>query len=367
MTISDYDVWRIELPTGRMIGDNMCYYQCFGVFVLCLKTDDGACGWGFGVLVTDGVFRKPAPWYRPMASLNEMRSSFRRQCWPLLKDREVGEVKHGRPPAFGSDDVIDVAVRKALWDLSGKEQNLPLYRLLDGSTENAPIRAYGSPLAFHQADEDAFQMHRRFVNQGMTAVKVKVGHSDPRWDVRRLKLVREAVGEAVEINVDANMAWTARQTLERMELFSKAGIDIGYVEDPIPPDDIDGYRLLGREMQLDVVGHDYITDPKDYRPLLDVGGIQRLRLHDDLDDAIAISQLGAEYGLPLIGCNTLFEVGIHAATALPNTERIEFADLAWNTLPEHPVQVKNGFMFAPDRPGAGLDPNLQLLEQLSCS
>ena len=46
---------------------------------------------------------------------------------------------------------------------------------------------------------------------------------------------------------------------------------------------------------------------------------------------------------------------------------IEFADLGWNTLPEHPVRVEDGYMFAPDRPGAGLDPKLELLEELSCS
>ena len=70
----------------------------------------------------------------------------------------------------------------------------------------------------------------------------------------------------------------------------------------------------------------------------------------------------------MIGCNTLFEVGIHAAVALPNVERIEFADLGWNVLPEHPVRVEDGYMYAPDRPGAGLDPKPELLEELSrCS
>jgi L-alanine-DL-glutamate epimerase-like enolase superfamily enzyme len=365
--IVDYDIWRIELPVGRTIGDNMCRYSEFTVFVLALKTDQGHQGWGFGELVTDGVFQKPAPWYKPMASLGEIRSTFEHLYWPLLKDSNSMEIKNRRPSPFGSSDYIHMAIRKSLWDLMGKEADLPLHRLLGSTKENNHVRAYGSPLAFHQSDEDTLEMHQHCVNQGMTAVKVKVGHSDPEWDVRRLQLVRQAVGPSVEINIDANIAWTAQEAIERIETFRRAGIELGYVEDPIRPDDVEGYRLLGQELPIDVAGHDYISDPEGYRPLLDVGGIQRLRFHDDLDHAIAVSRLGEEYNLPVIGCNTLFEVGIHAAVALPNIERIEFADLGWNTLPEHPVRVEDGCMFAPDRPGAGLEPKLELLEELSCS
>ena len=363
--IVDYDLWRIELPVGRTIGDNMCHYSKFTVFVLALKTNQGHQGWGFGELVTDGVFQKPAPWYKPMASLGELRSIFEHEYWPLLKYGSALEIKNRHPSPFGSSHYIHVAIRKSLWDLTGKEADLPLYRLMGGAKRNNRIRAYGSPLAFHQPDEDAFKMHQHCAGQGMTAVKVKVGHSDPEWDVRRLQLVREAVGQSVEINIDANISWTARQAIERIETFHKAGIQLGYVEDPIPPEDLEGYRLLGQEMSIDVVGHDYISDPEGHRRLLDVGGIQRLRFRDDLDYAIAMSRLGEEYNLPVIGCNTLFEVGIHAAVALPNIERIEFADLGWNALPEHPVQVEDGYMVAPDRPGAGLDPKTELLEELS--
>jgi len=363
--IVDHDLWRIELPVGRTIGDNMCHYSRFTVLVLALTTDLGHRGWGFSELVTNGVFRKAVPWHRPMANLDEIRAQFERQCWPLLKDQNSLETKNSRPSPFESNDTIHNAIRKALWDLMGKEQDLPLYRLLGGTKENSRVRAYGSPLGFHQPDEEVFELYRRCVSQGMTAVKVKVGHPDPQWDVQRLQLVRDAVGPPVQINIDANLAWTGRQTIERIETFRQAGIELGYVEDPLRLDDVDGYRLLGRELSLDVVGHDYITDPEDYRPLLDVGGLQRLRLIDDIDAALAISQLGIEYGTPVIGGNTLFETGIHTAAALPNTERVEFSDLGWNELPEHPVRVEDGYMYAPDRPGAGLDPIPDLLEELS--
>ena len=363
--IVDYDLWKIELPAGRVIGDNMCHYSKFTTLVVALTTNREHRGWGVGGVVADGEFDKPAPLSKTMASLNEIRSTFQRQCWPLLKGRNAFEINGYATFPIDPSNYLHAAIRKALWDLKGKERDLPLYRLLGGSTKSNRIQAYGSPLGFHQTDEEVFEMHRRFAKQGMTAVKVKVGHSDPQWDVKRLKLVQDAVGESVEINIDANLAWTAKQTIDRMEAFCKAGITLGYLEDPFPLSDVDGYRLLGEELQNDVVGHDYITNPDDYRPVLDVGGIQRLRLHEDLDYSIVISKMGEEYGWPVIAGNTFFEVGIHAAAALPNVQRIEFADLGWNILPEHPVKVEDGFMIAPDRPGAGLDPVLQRLEELS--
>ncbi len=154
--IVDYDLWRIELPVGRTIGDNMCHYSKFTVFVLALKTDQGHQGWGFGELVTDGVFQKPAPRYKPMASLDEIRSTFERECWPLLANGNAREIKNRRPSPFGSNECIHMAIRKALWGLMGKEADLPLYRLPGGTKYNNRVRDYDSHIAFHQLDEDTF-------------------------------------------------------------------------------------------------------------------------------------------------------------------------------------------------------------------
>ena len=365
--IVDYELWRIQLPAGMTIGDSMCHYDKFSVTVLCLKSDQGHWGWGFGEKVTDGVFTKPAPWHTPMATLAEIRQTFSTQYWPVIRGHNAFELKNRSPSRFGTITYLHIAIREALWDLMGKELELPLYRLLGGTTERDRVRAYGSGLSFALNQEQAVARYVGFVQRGMMAVKVKVGHEDPQWDVQRLRAVQEAVGPDVEIAIDANIAWTAEQTIDRVRLYRDAGIDLAYVEDPLPLHDTEGFKMLADHLDLDVVGHEYTTNPHDLRKLLEINALDRLRFHTDIDNAVAVNQLAEEFDLTITGCNTLFEVGIHAAAAMPRVERIEFADLAWNELPEDPVKIEDGYMIAPSRPGHGFDPKRDMLEALSHS
>ncbi len=71
--IVGFEIWRCELPTGRVIGDCTCRYDTEDVFILALKTDQGLVGWGFGETVSKGVFIKPAPWRPCLAWTNFAR------------------------------------------------------------------------------------------------------------------------------------------------------------------------------------------------------------------------------------------------------------------------------------------------------
>lgn len=361
--LDHYTLHRINVPCGRVIGDNMCHYSAFTVCVVCLFDRDGRVGYGYGERVTDGKFTKPAPWYAPMPALPVITDRFQNEVWPHLIRQSTFTLRNTLPDDLTIENYLHAATRKALRDLIAKQCRRPLYQLLGGAPQNNRVSAYGSPLAFHLSEQEVVKLFQRCIlEQGMKAVKVKVGHPDPQWDVRRLELVRETVGPGVEINIDANTAWTARQTIERHERFQRSGIRLGYIEDPLPPDDVEGYALLGRELPVDVAGHDYVVDSTQLRKLLDVGGLQRLRARDDLDDVAVVAELSREYAVPVLTCNSFAEENIHAAAAF-SFDRIEFADLGWNRLIRDPVRISNGCMFAPIAAGSGLDPVLELLEE----
>lgn len=364
--ICDFRIWRINLPAGRNIGDCMCCYSSFTVVVLDLVNTLCQHGWGFGVKVADGIFKREAPWCVAVPPLSQLRLEFEQVYWPRVKGMSAARLINDKERIPANKDYFLQAVKGATWDLFGKENDLPLCRILSDSMKHR-IPAYASFLGFSQTEESVHEWYRKAVTNGMRAVKVKVGHEDPEWDIRRLQVVRDATQGIAEIAVDANTAWDARQAIERIELYRSAGIDIAYVEDPLPIDDVDGYAMLGRELPIDVVGHDYISDPSDLVPLLDSGGLQRLRAHTSVDYALKISDVAEEYGLPIIVGNTFCEIGVHAAAALARVERIEYSDLAWNALIDQPVLVKEGYMYAPDCPGAGLNPKLHMLDQLNCS
>lgn len=358
-------MWKLKLPTGRVIGDCTCHYEALDCLVLSLLTGQGLAGWGFGETVSSGVFTKPAPWITPMPSLAEIRENFEKDIWPALEGRNPFAVKMHRPDLFSSHTFISSAIRIALWDLMAKVADLPLYQFLGGDTDKNRVRAYASGLDFPLSDEEAAGIFKGFANRGFTAVKVKVGHPDRERDLRRLQLTREAVGEQVEIAIDANEAWACEEAVERIQFFQKEGVRLAYVEDPLPRTDLDGMVRLNAAVEVDIVGHDYIVDARELRRFVEKKAVNRLRVMGDLDHALACADIGTEFGVPLIFGNSMFELSVHAAAALPNVERIEFSDLAWNLLPRCPVQFENGYALVPSQPGHGLDPDPEMLDRYS--
>jgi L-alanine-DL-glutamate epimerase-like enolase superfamily enzyme len=363
--ITSFELYRLELPTGRPIGDWTCDYDSLDVLALCLKTDQGHCGWGFGETVSRGRFTRPAHFIRPMPSLAEIRVEFEGAAWPLLQGQNPFSLKLRGPVLFSTYSLMAQAVRMALWDLMAKGVGLPLYQFLGGHPQNNRVRAYGSALDFPLSEEDALTIFRRFVQRGFTAVKVKVGHPDPKRDLRRLQAVREAVGENVEIAIDANEAWTCDQAIQRIQLFEDEGIRLVYVEDPLPHEDVEGLVRLNATIDLDVTGHDYIVDLRDVRHFVARKALGRVRVPGDIDFALACADIAKDFNVPLICGNSLFELSVHAAVAIPSVERLEFSDLAWNMLPGSPVRFEEGYAIAPSQPGLGLEPDPEMLERFS--
>ena len=363
--INSYRLWKLELPTGRPIGDCTCCYEALDCVALALETDCGVTGWGFGETVSRGKFAKPAPWITPMASLAEINAEFERSIWPQIHDHNPYSLWMHRPTLFAGFGYLPAAVRIAFWDLMAKLAELPLHRFLGSEELNPRVRAYGSGLDFPLEEERALEIFRGFVARGFRAVKVKVGHPDRNRDLRRLQAVREAVGEGIEIAIDANEAWTCDEAIDRITFFLHAGVRLAYVEDPLSRTDLDGFARLSKSVAVDIAGHDYIQSAAELRRFVERGAFRRLRVPAHPDQWQACGDIATDFDIRLILGNSLFEMGVHAAAALPFVDRIEFSDLNWNLLPEHPVQFENGYAIAPSRPGHGLDPNAEWLERLS--
>jgi hypothetical protein len=111
------------------------------------------------------------------------------------------------------------------------------------------------------------------------------------------------------------------------------------------------------------VGHDYVTDPKQLRRFMEHEAFSRIRVNGDLDYARACAELAMEFQTPMIFGNSMFELNVHPALALPKVDRMEFSDLAWNLMPITPVRFEDGYGLAPVGPGHGLAPRPEILEQ----
>ncbi|MCH2124436.1 MAG: mandelate racemase/muconate lactonizing enzyme family protein [Pirellulaceae bacterium] len=347
MKITSYTLHRLNIPLPLPIGDSQVRFDEHWLTVLELHCDNGTTGVGFGL--QQG---------KPTCSLADLKMQFEYSCWNALKDQPplhlAQRITRPRGGNVGGGYLI-LPVETALWDLVGKQLEMPLYRVFGG--EHREVRAYGSTLDFRLSDEDFRKKLQRVSDCGFRAVKTKVGHTDIQWDLRRLAMVYDVMGKDIDLMVDANEAWSVKETLIRMNRYRDAGFEIFWIEDPITRGDYEGYARLCTELTFTRVNTGEYVGFSEKRQLLERGAVDVLNLHDAIHVTRAAAHLAADYGIPTSMGNTFLEIGVHLGASLPECLYMEFSDLAWNEIAQEPVEFRDGFALAPDRPGHGMELN----------
>ncbi len=158
------------------------------------------------------------------------------------------------------------AVDIALWDILGKEAGEPVYRLLggDGSREIVP---YASTAYITEWGEDPAESVREAVDEGFAAAKLKIGRS-VEDDVERVAAAREVMGDDARIMVDCNGNYRPKQAVRSAEAL--APYDLTWFEEPIPPEDFEGYRYLRERVDVPIAAGEAHYSRFEFDRLLDV-------------------------------------------------------------------------------------------------
>jgi L-alanine-DL-glutamate epimerase-like enolase superfamily enzyme len=346
-SITGFGVRRFEFMRDRVIGDSQVRIDRVNYGVLTLHDSDGRSGTG----LFSSLF-SPLPGEAAMTRMVEA------EAMPLLAGMPVAALlnRQTRPRGGNRRPLplnLEEAVDQALWDLQAKAEEMPLWRLLGGTSPE--VRAYASGLDFNLSDADYTALFRAARGRGFDAFKIKVGHPDLAWDLRRLALLREAVGEGVTIMVDANEAWSPKEAVRRLHAFRDAGYDIFWVEDPTLRDDFDGLRRIAEEVPFCHVNTGEYLDLHGKRALLEAGAVEILNCHGRISHTLHAAWLAGEHGVPVSIGNTSLELGVHIAAALPECEWLEYSFQNTHLMAEDPIVPDRGMAIAPDRPGLGIE------------
>ncbi len=141
---------------------------------------------------------------------------------------------NGRP---GLASMAIAAVDIALWDLKAKLLGLPLSRLLGRHHRAVPI--YGSGGFVSYSDERLADQLGGWAQSGIPRVKMKIG-ADQARERDRIRVAREAIGEDVQLFVDANGAYRPEHAIELAQMLAEHGVS--WFEEPVSSDDCDGLR-----------------------------------------------------------------------------------------------------------------------------
>jgi L-rhamnonate dehydratase len=253
----------------------------------------------------------------------------------------------------------------ALWDIKGKALGLPVWKLLGGGFHSR-IRCYASSL-FGATPEQTGDLARRYRDQGFTAVKFgwdPMGQ-DEKTDIALVREARKGLGDGPDLLIDAGLVWDSKTALQRARAFSEYGIY--WLEEPLRPDDYDGYRKLAEATDVRIAAGEEESSRLSFIELMDRGRIDVVQVDltrcGGFTEAMKIAALAWDRGLPIAnhGFTTYINVtaALHWLNSIPNALICEFVAEEETNLRESVTRQKlrahDGFLEMPQEPGLGID------------
>jgi L-alanine-DL-glutamate epimerase-like enolase superfamily enzyme len=346
MRLAEFRITRFQFARDRVIGDSQVRADSADVAALELIDEQGRVGLGFAQSL-----------FRPLPSAEEITRVFAGEAWPAMRgEAPISLVHRVNRPRGGNQRSYSLpfeeAIQVALWDLAAKQLGMPLHKLLGSRRDR--VRAYASGLDFHLSDHEFVELFGHANSIGYSAFKIKVGHPDFDRDLHRLNLLVKTVRPGALVMIDANEAWGAKEALVKLTAIRDAGFRIHWVEDPILRSDFAGLRELRQGATWTLINSGEYLDVVGKRHLMLAGGTDILNVHGFVTDVMRIGWFAAEIGVPVSLGNTFLEMGVHMACALPEVEWLEYSFQNFDHLVEQPIEIRDGWVFAPDRPGHGL-------------
>jgi L-alanine-DL-glutamate epimerase-like enolase superfamily enzyme len=291
-----------------------------------------------------------------------------------LWDEMLGQLRRwGHTRGFVLEAMSGVDI--ALHDLLARQAGLPLYKFLAGHGRKA-VKCYASSVYFASPEEMASEAAEQ-IARGHTAIKVKIGRNEAmggrRLDVESVRAVRQAVGPNVEIMLDANSAFDASTAIRLCRHLEP--LDIAWMEEPVPPDDVSGYELIRKSTSIPLAAGESEFGVFGFRDLIERRAIDVLQPDiarvGGFTGARRVAALAHAYNL-LYAPHTGFSAGVahlaslHLAAAIPNFMTYEYfyAPNALRDIFAQPFpEPKDGMVPLPDQPGLGLDLDWDLLRR----
>lgn len=282
--------------------------------------------------------------------------------------------------AFGRKGIGMAAISAldiALWDILGKSAKQPVYRLLGGRTKSRiPVyasRLYSSPL--DQLEAEA----KRYKQEGYKAMKLRFGWgpidgaAGMRKNIDLVRTVRETVGDDIDVMADAYMGWTldyAKRMLPLLDPFN-----LRWLEEPVIPDDIDGYAELRRRSSIPIAGGEHEFTVYGFRDLIDAGAVDYIQFDTNrvggISQARKIAALAEAHSIPVIPHAGQMH-NYHVVMASLNSPMAEYFpvvdvevgnELFWYIFKGEP-KAKDGFIDLDEKiPGLGLTIDEEALSQ----
>ncbi len=257
----------------------------------------------------------------------------------------------------------------ALWDIRGKAVGWPLYKLLGGAARKLTVYAGGIALGFQPPDALVEEV-AGFVAQGFNAVKLRVGDT-PQADIARVRAVRSAFGDALEILTDANTGYRLEDARRVLPALEECGV--GWLEEPFPAHDDRSYREARSLSNVPLAAGENHFTRFEFARLIAEGNITILQPDisktGGITETLRIAAMASAQKLP-IHCHSSnglnMAASVHLMCAIDNAGYFEGDCSLDNPFRDHlinpPIRIAADGTIAPnDGPGLGVEVDEELI------
>lgn len=245
-------------------------------------------------------------------------------------------------------------VDMAAWDALAQSQGLPLAQSLGGDLR--PIRAYNScGLWIQDPAKVADEAEQLLAEGNFNALKIRIGRPDFKQDLAAVRNVKKRIGDDVLLMSDFNQSLTVNEAILRGRALDDEGLY--WIEEPVRHDDYAGYAKIAAEVRTPIQIGENLRDSLEMQKAINAKAgeyympdVQRIGGVTGWLRAAALAQANS-----LDMSSHLFpEISCHLLAVTPTCHWLEYMDWGGAIL-KQPVEVKDGYVMIPDRPGTGME------------
>jgi mandelate racemase len=274
----------------------------------------------------------------------------------VLAPAELEQQLAKRFRLLGSQGLVGIAlaaIDMALWDALARVRSMSLVQLLGGIEK--PIRAYGA-IGYDGVQVSA-KVAERWVEQGFTGVKAKIGYPTVQEDVAVVRAIRKAAGDDIAIMVDYNQSLTPVEAIERLRILDDEGL--AWVEEPTLAHDYAGTALVAREARTPIQCGENWWGTTDMLHAIEARASDLL-----MPDVMKIGGVSgwlraatlAEVKGMRVSSHLWPEISARLLCCTPTAHWLEYADW-WNPILVEPLRIDSGMAILDDTVGSGVEWN----------